>query len=111
MGLGEDGPVLASLRDEVIMKAGSRVNDYISRLADWQQAGCQHVRQLVHDADPEVEETIKRSVLPYRMHDSPAWLAWRFTPRGRPEPTMQRHAKSVCIELAGWQLVSEPPAQ
>jgi hypothetical protein len=24
---------------------------------------------------------------------------------------MQRHAKSVCIELAGWQLVSEPPAQ
>jgi hypothetical protein len=53
------------------MNAGSRVNDYISRLADWQQAVCQHVRQLVHDADPEVEETIKRSVLPYRMHDSP----------------------------------------
>jgi hypothetical protein len=41
------------------------VDDYISRLSDWQQAVCQHVRQLVHDADPEVEETIKRSVLPY----------------------------------------------
>jgi hypothetical protein len=35
MGLGEDGPVLASLRDEVIMNAGSRVDDYISRLPDW----------------------------------------------------------------------------
>lgn len=65
MGLGEDGPVLASLGDEVIMNAVSRVDDYISRLPDWQQAVCQQVRQLVHDADPEVEETIKRSVLPY----------------------------------------------
>jgi hypothetical protein len=47
------------------MNADSRVDDYISRLPDWQQAVCQQVRQLVHDADPEVEETIKRSVLPY----------------------------------------------
>jgi hypothetical protein len=57
--------VLASLSDEVIMNADSRVDDYISRLPDWQQAICQQVRQLVRDADPEVEETIKRSVLPY----------------------------------------------
>jgi hypothetical protein len=53
------------LLDEVIMNADSRVDDYISRLPDWQQAICQQVRQLVHDADPEVDETIKRSVLPY----------------------------------------------
>lgn len=53
------------LRDGVIMHADSRVDDYISRLPDWQQAICQQVRQLVHDADPEVAETIKRSVLPY----------------------------------------------
>jgi hypothetical protein len=57
--------VPALLPDEVIMNADSRVDDYISRLPDWQQAVCQQVRQLVHDADPEVEETIKRSVLPY----------------------------------------------
>jgi len=43
----------------------SRVDDYIGRLPDWQQAVCQQVRQLVHAADPEVEETIKRSVQPY----------------------------------------------
>ena len=55
----------ALLLDEVTMNADARVDDYISRLPDWQQAICQQVRQLVHDADPEVEETIKRSVLPY----------------------------------------------
>jgi hypothetical protein len=49
----------------VIVNADSRVDDYISWLPDWQQAICRQVRQLVHDADPEVEETIKRSVLPY----------------------------------------------
>jgi hypothetical protein len=47
------------------MEADSRVDDYISRLPDWQQGICQLVRQLAHEADPEVEETIKRSVLPY----------------------------------------------
>ena len=57
--------MLALLLDEVTMNADSRVDDYISGLPDWQQAVCRQVRQLVHDADPEVEETIKRSVLPY----------------------------------------------
>jgi hypothetical protein len=42
-----------------------RVDDYIDRLPDWQQAICQQVRAAVHAADPDVEETIKRSVQPY----------------------------------------------
>jgi hypothetical protein len=42
-----------------------RVDDYIDRLPEWQQAVCRRVRDLVHAADPEVEETIKRSVQPY----------------------------------------------
>jgi hypothetical protein len=42
-----------------------RVDDYIRGLPDWQQAICEQVRTVVHDADPEVEETIKRSVQPY----------------------------------------------
>ena len=45
--------------------ADSRVDAYIGQLPDWQQAVCQQVRELVHTADPEVEETIKRSVQPY----------------------------------------------
>src|SRR3954452_13905206 len=42
-----------------------RVDAYIDALPDWQQAVCQRVRELVHAADPEVQETIKRSVQPY----------------------------------------------
>jgi hypothetical protein len=42
-----------------------RVDRYIDALPDWQQAICHEVRELVHAADPEVEETIKRKVQPY----------------------------------------------
>ncbi len=46
-----------------------RVDTYISALPDWQQAICQRVRQLVHEADPAVEETIKRTRQPYFVLD------------------------------------------
>ncbi len=42
-----------------------RVDEYIDALPEWQQAVCREVRELVHAADPEVEETIKRRVQPY----------------------------------------------
>jgi hypothetical protein len=42
-----------------------RVDEYIDALPEWQQAICRQVRDLVHAADPEVEETIKRRVQPY----------------------------------------------
>jgi hypothetical protein len=42
-----------------------RVDDYIEHLPDWQQEICERVRELVHEADPEVEETVKRTVQPY----------------------------------------------
>jgi hypothetical protein len=42
-----------------------RVDGYLDALPDWQQAICQQVRDLVHAADPEVVETIKRTVQPY----------------------------------------------
>lgn len=42
-----------------------RVDDYINALPAWQHALCQEVRDLVHEADPEVVETIKRTVQPY----------------------------------------------
>ncbi len=38
---------------------------YIDGLPQWQQAICQRVRELVHAADPQVQETIKRGVRPY----------------------------------------------
>jgi hypothetical protein len=42
-----------------------RVDAYIAPLPAWQRAICGEVRDLVHAADPEVEETIKRTVQPY----------------------------------------------
>ena len=42
-----------------------RVDAYIGALPSWQQAICQQVRDLVHAADPEVTETVKRRVQPY----------------------------------------------
>jgi hypothetical protein len=45
--------------------ADSRVDAYINGLPDWQQAICREVRDLVHAADPEVAETIKRTDRPY----------------------------------------------
>ncbi len=42
-----------------------RVDDYIATLPDWQQHVCLKVRDLVHAADLEVTETIKRSKQPY----------------------------------------------
>jgi hypothetical protein len=46
-----------------------RVDDYIDRLPTWQGDICRQVRDLVHEADPEVEETIKRTVQPYFVLD------------------------------------------
>jgi hypothetical protein len=42
-----------------------RVDAYIDALPPWQQEICQEIRELVHAADREVVETIKRTVQPY----------------------------------------------
>ena len=46
-----------------------RVDAYIEALPEWQQRICQDVRDLVHEADPDLEETIKRTVQPYFVLD------------------------------------------
>jgi hypothetical protein len=42
-----------------------RVDEYIASLPDWQAALAQRVRSLVHRADGDVTEVIKRTRLPY----------------------------------------------
>jgi hypothetical protein len=42
-----------------------RVDAYLDALPEWQRAILARVRDLVHEADPEVEETIKRTRQPY----------------------------------------------
>jgi hypothetical protein len=46
-------------------QADPRVDAYIDALPEWQQAICHEVRGIVHAADPEVAETIKRTLQPY----------------------------------------------
>jgi len=43
----------------------ARVDDYIDGLPDWQQAICAELREIIHEADPQIKETIKRTVRPY----------------------------------------------
>ena len=42
-----------------------RVDDYISNLPPWQRVLCQELRDLVHAADADLAETVKRRVQPY----------------------------------------------
>jgi hypothetical protein len=46
-----------------------RVDAWIDALPGWQQAICRVARELVHEADPEIEETIKRTSQPYFVLD------------------------------------------
>ncbi len=46
-----------------------RVDAYIDALPDWQQDICRELREIIHDADPEIEETIKFRDRPYFVLD------------------------------------------
>ncbi len=42
-----------------------RVDDYLRPLPEWQQEVFGQLREIIHEADPDIEETIKRTVQPY----------------------------------------------
>ena len=42
-----------------------RIDAYIDALPEWQRRICREVRNLIHGADAEVTETIKRTTQPY----------------------------------------------
>jgi hypothetical protein len=44
-----------------------RVDAYLAALPDWQRETLARVREVLHRADPEITETIKRTVRPYFM--------------------------------------------
>jgi hypothetical protein len=46
-----------------------RIDEYISSLPEWQQQICQKARDIVHEADKDVIETIKRTDRPYFVLD------------------------------------------
>ena len=63
--LSPGGP--ARMKAPMTKTTDPRVDAYIDALPDWQQAICREVRGLVHAADPDVTETIKRTNRPYFM--------------------------------------------
>jgi hypothetical protein len=52
-------------QDTMTYTADPRVDEYIDALPVWQQAVCREVRELIHAADRDVTETIKRTNRPY----------------------------------------------
>ncbi len=46
-----------------------RVDDYLRPLPEWQRRAFEEVREVLHEADPELVETIKRTVQPYFVLD------------------------------------------
>ena len=50
-------------------RAHPGVDDYIAKLPDWQQDICTTLREIVWATDPDIEETIKRTVQPYFVLD------------------------------------------
>ena len=42
-----------------------KIDEYINSLPSWQQNVCLQIRKLIHQAEPQIEETIKRTNRPY----------------------------------------------
>lgn len=47
------------------VKSNPQVDIFINALPEWQKEICIKVRQLIHEAEPSIEETIKRGDRPY----------------------------------------------
>jgi hypothetical protein len=62
-------PCRQSALDQLPDVGDPRVDAYLDGLPAWQREICGKVRDLVHSADPDVEETIKRTVQPYFVLD------------------------------------------
>ncbi|MGO4587362.1 DUF1801 domain-containing protein [Paenarthrobacter sp. 2TAF44] len=51
------------------------VDSYMDALPDWQKAVCEELRDVIHEAEPDIVETIKRRVQPYFVLEGNALLA------------------------------------
>jgi hypothetical protein len=45
------------------------VDAYLAGLPDWQRSICEQLREMIWATDPDIEETIKRTVQPYFVRD------------------------------------------
>lgn len=47
------------------MSPKERVDNFIHALPEWQKSMCTNIRRLIHEAEPTMQETIKRGNRPY----------------------------------------------
>lgn len=47
------------------MSSDARIDDFIKSLPAWQKSVCERIRHLIHEAEPDIQETIKRGDRPY----------------------------------------------
>lgn len=52
-----------------MVTAKSQIDSFIDALPDWQRTLLTTIRQLIHEAEPEIQETIKRTDRPYFVLD------------------------------------------
>lgn len=50
-------------------RAHPGVDAYIARLPGWQRSICDQLREIIWATDPDIEETVKRTVQPYFVLD------------------------------------------
>jgi hypothetical protein len=50
-------------------RAHPGVDAYLAGLPDWQRSICEQLRDMIWATDPEIEETLKRTVQPYFVLD------------------------------------------
>lgn len=53
---------------DIAISTSKQVDAFINDLPYWQRDVCINVRGLIHEAEPEIEETIKRGDRPYFVH-------------------------------------------
>ena len=53
----------------MVSRAHPGVDAYLVGLPDWQRSICERLREIIWATDPEIEETIKRTVQPYFVLD------------------------------------------
>lgn len=49
---------------KIMVSTDKRIDNYIKKQSNWQQKICEEIRRLVHLAEPEITETIKRTDRP-----------------------------------------------
>jgi len=71
-------------------RATELIDEYISGTDDWRGASMARIRELVHEADPDIEETFKWRGNPVWEHDGIVCLVGAF--KGKVKVTFQQGA-------------------